>query len=98
MDLMTNNEILKVFGERIRKARIRQNLTQKEIAERSGMSVLTIKNVESGKKMQFASLISIIRVLGLLSQLESFLLIPEVSPLERLKHKKKERKRVRKSL
>lgn len=41
----------KDFGDFIRKLREEQNLTQKELAEKSGFTVVQIKNIERGKNI-----------------------------------------------
>ena len=43
------NEILALIGGRMRSRRLRLNLTQQVAAERSGISVQTLKNLENGK-------------------------------------------------
>ena len=39
------------FGEKVRSARIAIGITQRELAERSGISLRTIQNYESGERM-----------------------------------------------
>ena len=38
------------FHERLRAMRLRANLTQKELGEQAGVSVMTVRNWESGAK------------------------------------------------
>lgn len=47
---MTNEEFLKHVGMEFKIARIRKNLTQKQLAELTSLSPMAVKNVEDGKK------------------------------------------------
>ena len=52
------------FDERLREIRTKSGLTQKELADKSGVSVVTIQNCESGSAANSKTLIKIARVLG----------------------------------
>ena len=41
-------ELIRMFGSRIRKYRLRSGYTQKEVADMAGVSVVTIQRFESG--------------------------------------------------
>ena len=75
--------------------RIRQHITQEELATASGVSPLTVANIEKGKSVSLLLFISVLRSLGLLENLEQ--LVPEirVSPIELKKLQGKKRYRVR---
>jgi transcriptional regulator with XRE-family HTH domain len=46
--LPSTNDLLKAFGERLRLARRRRRLQAKEVAERAGMTEVTLRRVERG--------------------------------------------------
>ena len=73
---MSDPAILERIGKRIKNTRIRQELTQEELAKLSGISVLTLINIEKGKSVSMVLFISVMRTLGLLENLE--LLVPEI--------------------
>ena len=72
----TDSAIIKDLGERIRQLRLRQNITQETLAERTCLAVGTIKAMEAGKG-KLLTLISLLRELGTLDQLDQF--IPPVT-------------------
>lgn len=94
---MSNPAILERIGYRIKEMRVRQNITQEELANASGVSTLTVANIEKGKSVSLLLFISILRSLGLLENLEQ--LIPEIkiSPIVLKKLQGKKRYRVRRS-
>lgn len=79
---MSNPAVLMRIGQRIKETRIRQRITQEELATASGVSPLTVANIEKGKSVSLLLFISVLRSLGLLENLEQ--LVPEtrVSPIE----------------
>ena len=92
-------EIIRILGQRERSYRIRLGLTQKELAERAGISVPTLQAFENGtnKDISFSTLLRILRSIGQLEGADKLLEeIPE-SPYtmlqsgeqrQRVKHKK----------
>lgn len=92
---MSNPAVLAKIGYRIKEIRIRQNLTQEDLAVASGVSTLTIANIEKGKSVSLLLFISALRALGLLENLDQ--LVPEtrISPIELKKLQRKKRYRVR---
>lgn len=69
-----NAFLLKEMGERIRDIRIAQNLTQEEVAEDIGVSLSTIKRIESGTGSTLENFLRILRYFNLTQNLE--VLIP----------------------
>lgn len=74
----STNEVLSEIGSRIKAARIALPATQKEMAERTGLSQRTIGNLETGKDVSFSTVIDVLRALGLLESLE--MMIVEQGP------------------
>jgi len=78
----TTDEWQAEIGERLRAARIRRRLEQKELASASNVSVSAIKNLEGGKGSTLKSLINVLRALNLQDLLETLPPVDMVSPLE----------------
>jgi len=89
---MTDKGIMSELGSRIKSLRLRKNLTQQQLSDAAALSLNTVKSLESGKG-KLISLIAVLRELGALDVLDSF--IPEVtiSPLQLARQKGKKRKR-----
>jgi len=90
---MTDAAIAAELGKRIKATRLRKNFIQTEVAQRAGISVFTVSQMENGKNTSLASLIAVMRVLKLLEKFEN--LIPEqmLSPVELLQSNKKRGKK-----
>lgn len=91
----TDHELLIEFGNRIRLARIEQNLTQQMLADRSGLNRSTIRDLENGRSVNLLSLFQLLRSLNLLHRLD--LLLPGFAQSPVLAKIKQERKRVKPS-
>lgn len=76
--LKNNNEILTDLGEQLRIVRIERKMSQAELSNHSGVSIHSISNIENGKDFSVSNLISILRSLSLLENLN--LLVPELAP------------------
>jgi transcriptional regulator with XRE-family HTH domain len=90
---MTNQKIEEEIGQRIQKVRLNRNMTQLELAKKSGLSRVAISRIEGGKGANLSSLIEILRVLDLLQNVDTLLPTLRFSPLELLKLQKSTRKR-----
>jgi transcriptional regulator with XRE-family HTH domain len=94
MDLysLSDKAIEQELGNRIRALRLRKNVTQKELAEATTLSLNTIKAIESGRG-KLSTVIAILRELGALDQLDNFIPEPSVSPIQLARMKGKGRER-----
>jgi putative transcriptional regulator len=79
--ITSDRAILKELGERLRKLRLRKNITQEELAERALLSVGTIKSLEAGKG-KLSTLVAVLRELGALDQLDQFIPPVSISPIK----------------
>lgn len=98
---LTEMEILKEIGERLKKIRLRHNLTQKDLSEDVGLSVSTISLIEQGKSTTVESLIRILMRLSRIKDFESVFRVGEDLELKLKFEKaklKSERKRASKRL
>ena len=59
----TKDEMLKVLAENLRASRLADNLSQQTAAERSGISLKAIRNLEAGENASTLSLLSYCRTL-----------------------------------
>lgn len=87
-----------MIGQRLKNIRINADLTQKELSERSGISVMTISGLESGRgAVSMVTFIQLLRSLQKLELMEQPFLQPEpISPRLLYKMAAKKRKRVKK--
>ena len=93
--IASDSVILKELGGRIRKLRLRSNITQEELAARTLLAVGTIKSLEAGKA-KLSTLVAVLRELGALDQLDGFIPPVTISPIKMLEaNKKSSRDRVR---
>lgn len=80
----SNDVIIKEIGKRLKDRRIALNITQKDLAIESGVSQRTISGFENGENISLDNLLSILRVLKLLQDIN--LLFPEkkINPFDML--------------
>ncbi len=98
---LTEPEILKEIGTRLKKIRVQHNLTQKELSQEVGLSVTTISLIEKGKSTSVESLIRILIRLNQIKDLESVFRVGENLELKLKFEKaklKSERKRASKKI
>ena len=74
---LTEQEILKEIGEKLKKIRLQHNLTQKVMSKEVGLSVSTISLIEQGKSTTVESLIRILIRLNRIKDLESVFRVGE---------------------
>jgi len=90
---MSDRAILHEIGARISRYRLNKNMTQKQLADKAGVSVPTIHRAENGSSIQLLKLLQILRALNLMGNVELF--IPDIaaSPLQKLSMNGKTRHR-----
>lgn len=87
-----NGFILKELGERIRDIRVAVPLTQKEMAQKAGVSPRTVERIENGENVKIENLLNILRVLGLLANADVLVPEQEIPPTVQLDRGKKRKR------
>ncbi|HEY8272192.1 MAG TPA: helix-turn-helix transcriptional regulator [Pseudobdellovibrionaceae bacterium] len=91
--LSTAQEICYELGQRLKTQRLAKNVKQQELAEQAGISVGTVKNLESKGQASLENWIRIIIALDLTQDLEALFTlkirsISEMEKMEKLKSNK----------
>lgn len=75
---MSNPEIISELGRRFKEYRLSAMLTQKEAAERAGVSLITLRQFENGRSynINMNNFLAMLRVVGCLEQVDG--LLPEM--------------------
>ena len=87
-------ELVQLLGSRFKDYRMRCNLTQKEVAEQSGIGLTTIHKFENGtaNNLSLSTFILLLRVVGQVNALDDVLPeLPESPYLVRREEKKAQR-------
>lgn len=91
----SNNDIVVALGNFLRHHRLRQNITQEQLAKAAGLNRYTVNQIEKGEPINLLSLIQLLRALDQLHVFESFEVKDEISPLEYVRLKKSSQARSR---
>ena len=78
---LTSLQIEKELGRRLKQRRLELNLSQAEVAEKSGLGRRTITAIENGEGSTLGTFIALLRALQALHYLEQLLPDPGPSPL-----------------
>ncbi len=89
---MSPTAIAVELGDRLRNARLNADLTQAEVASRAGLSRPTVVAAEQGR-VQLENLVAILLAMNMVSQLDAFLPVQKISPLQLAKLRGRERQR-----
>ncbi|WP_455668185.1 helix-turn-helix domain-containing protein [Phocaeicola sp.] len=95
----TNQDILNLLAQRIKAYRLAARMSQKEMAEKSGVSKATISHFEQGanQNMTLGNFISLLRTLGMENRMEDMLPELPVPPMALKQINKLIPKRVRRN-
>ncbi len=96
----TTPELVRLLGERFKEYRMRCNLTQKEVAEQSGIGLTTIHKFENGTagNLSLSTFVMLLKVVGRVNALDDVMPELPVSPYlirkedkkaQRIRHTKK---------
>lgn len=90
---LTDDAVLAELGERLARARLDLNLSQRELEERAGVSRSAIQAAEKGRSVSLTTLVRLLRGLGLLDALDRLVPEPRVSPIQQLRMQGRQRRR-----
>ncbi len=91
----TSQWVMKEVGFRLAKIRLSRNITQNYLAQSAGIGLRTLRRIERGESSTFDSFLRVVIVLGYTDGLLSIFPVHDISPIDRMKLKRKERKRAR---
>ena len=84
---MTDKEVMRDLGQRLKALRGRRS--QEKAAKLAGLSRQTVSRAELGDNPTLGTLVRLLRTYGRVNALESFIPLPEVSPMTLLKAKRR---------
>lgn len=95
----TNQDIINLLAQRVKDYRLAARLSQKEMAEQSGISKATISHFEQGvnQNMTLNNFISLLRVIGMENRMEEILPELPIPPMALKQINKLIPKRVRRN-
>ena len=71
---ITDEELLQRIGSKLKEIRLEQNIRQKELSEKAGLSMFSISQMETGHNTSMQSIIQVLGALGRMDMLDAFLL------------------------
>jgi transcriptional regulator with XRE-family HTH domain len=90
---VSDKVVLNELTKRVKRKRLNVNMTQQELAKKSGVHVNTIRNFENGRTTSLLTLIQILRAFNELEFIDKLMPEPGISPVELFKLKGNERAR-----
>jgi transcriptional regulator with XRE-family HTH domain len=90
---MTDIVVVKSLCQSIKQMRLNKNISQEELADRSGISRITISRMETGKAINLLTFVQILRALENLELLNYLNIEPEISPIQVMEEREKHRKK-----
>lgn len=93
---LSDNQLCKLIGEKIKSIRLKRNITQQSLAEASSISLSSVKKIEKGEIGAFDTLLRILRTLGMLESISSLFEEDQLSPSEYYDMVNKAKKNTRK--
>jgi transcriptional regulator with XRE-family HTH domain len=90
-------EIVSMLGKRFKDYRIGTDMTQREVSDKSGVNIVTIRKFENGQlhNITMATFIELLRAIDFMQGLDDVLPEIPISPYELEKIQQGKRKRVR---
>ncbi|MFA5781319.1 MAG: helix-turn-helix transcriptional regulator [Bacteroidales bacterium] len=90
---MADPAIVKEICNSIKQMRLNKNLSQDELAQRSGINRTTISRMESGRAATLLTLVQVLRALDKLDVFNLFWEEPEISPMQLLRLQEQQRRK-----
>ena len=94
---LSDNALLEMIGEKVKRRRVSARLTQRQLAERAHVALSAMGNIENGRNCALVTLVQVLRALNALDLLEPFYKEEPISPRAVAQYEKKHpaRQRVR---
>ena len=93
---LSDTQLSKRIGEKLKAIRLKRNITQQSLAESSSISLSSVKKVENGEIGSFDTLLRILRTLGMLESISQLFEEEHLSPSEYYEMVNKAKKQTRK--
>jgi transcriptional regulator with XRE-family HTH domain len=90
---MSDPAIINELGRQLKTLRLQKNITQEEMAQKTGLNRITIGETEKGRPPSLLTFIQLLRALDKLDLLNEFMSAPAISPIQMAKLQTKTRKR-----
>jgi transcriptional regulator with XRE-family HTH domain len=87
LNVATSPQFEVELGRQIRTLRLRQDLDQQQLADRAGIALNAVKNLEGGKGSTLRSLVQALRALNRADWLQTLAPAVSISPIQMLKAK-----------
>jgi transcriptional regulator with XRE-family HTH domain len=78
---LTPQEMEAELGDKLKAQRLSGNLDQKTLAERAGVSLRALRNLEGGQGSTIKTLVSVLRALGRQDWLQAIAPVATINPL-----------------
>ena len=85
LSFKTPDELQTVLGDRLRALRLSRNFSQRELADKSGVSLRALHNLEAGAGSTLETFLRDLKALNAVDAIETLVPQPQVSPLTLLK-------------
>lgn len=92
-ELSTDDAVLAELGERLARARLERDITQKQLADAAGVSRSALQHIEAGRPASTTNLVRFLRALEMLDALERAIPERPVSPIAELRRSRPARRR-----
>ena len=93
---LSDTQLGKRIGEKLKAIRLKRNITQQSLAEAASISLSSVKKVENGEIGSFDTLLRILRTLGMLESISQLFEEEHLSPSEYYEMVNKAKKQTRK--
>lgn len=93
---LSDTQLSKRIGEKLKTIRLKRNITQQSLAEASSISLSSVKKIENGEIGSFDTLLRVLRTLGMLECISALFEEEQLSPSEYYEMVNKTKKQVRK--
>lgn len=77
---LNDHQVVAQLGQELRRMRLERNLTQAEVAERTGLDRTTVVQLEAGRAATLLTVVQVLRAIGQLPLLDAFHQVPQPTP------------------